>query len=292
MDYFNTFKQMLSLRGLTEHTMISYSTYISSYLSYVSDILGKSPEDVSWQEIRDFLSYIQKQRSLSDRTMNALISQIRFFHIYVLHKSWDPFQIPFRKFNSYLPFVPSREEMAAFLSSISDLKFKAIIVIMYSAGLRIGEVRHLKCSDIEHSRRRIQVRDSKNRSDRYAILSEHTWQIILEYWYSLPKEERPLAHDWLFPQKHDSKKPIDHSQVPAFILQQERFLGWEHRFSCHTFRHAFATYLYEDGTDLLTLQKLMGHKSIASTLIYVHLASCPASTTISPFDSIGGLLHD
>lgn len=83
---------------------------------------------------------------------------------------------------------------------------------------------------------------------------------------SLPKEERP--HNWLFPQKRNPAKPIDHQCIPNFILAHENELGWEHRFTCHTFRHAFATYHYEDGTDLLTLKALMGHRSINSTAIY------------------------
>lgn len=190
---------MLSLRGLTDHTITSYSTYISAYLQYLSDIIHTSPEDVSWQELRDFISWLQKTRGLSDRTVNACISQLRFFTLYVLHKPWDPYQLPFRKFDSFVPFIPTREEMQMFLASISDLKFKALLCLMFSAGLRISEVRRLKCSDIEHSRCRIHIRASKNRSDRCAQLSENAWKLILQYWYSLPADKRP--RDWLFPQK-------------------------------------------------------------------------------------------
>lgn len=95
--------------------------------------------------------------------------------------------------------------MQTFLASVSNLKFKALFCLMFSAGLRIGEVRHLKCSDIEHSRSRIHIRASKNRSDRYAQLSENAWKLILRYWYSLPADERP--RDWLFPQKSDPSRP-------------------------------------------------------------------------------------
>lgn len=290
MDYLKVYREMISLRGLTDHTVISYSTYIRSYLDYLQDILLKQPEDVSWAELRDFIRWLQKDRSLSDRTINACISQLRFFTIYVLHKPWDPTQLPMRKFDSYLPFVPSREEMQVFLSSITDLKFKALLCLMFSAGLRIGEVRHLKCSDIEHSRGRILIRSSKSRSSRYAQLSEQAWQLILQYWYSLPADVRP--RDWLFPQKRNSSKPIDHQRVPDFIRAHEKHLGWEHRFTCHTFRHAFATYHYEDGTDLLTLKILMGHRSIASTTIYVHLSSRTFSYAPSPFDKMGGIFHE
>ncbi len=289
-NYLEQFREMLSLRGLTDHTLTSYSTYISAFLQYLSQQKLCSPEDAAWQDYRDFIVWIQTQRSLSDRTINACISQLRFFTIYILHKPWDPYQLPFRRFDSYLPFIPTREEMQIFLSSITDLKFKVLLCLMFSAGLRIGEVRHLKCSDIEHSRHRIFIRSSKNRSSRYAQLSEQAWQLILQYWYSLPKEERP--RNWLFPQKRDPSKPIDHQRVPDFIRSHEKSLGWEHRFTCHTFRHAFATYHYEDGTDLLTLKALMGHNSINSTVIYIHLSSRTINASQSPFDRMEGILHE
>lgn len=289
-DYLKQYREMISLRGLTDHTLTSYSTYISAYLRYLSDILGKAPEDVSWAELRDFIRWLQKERQLSDRTINACISQLCFFTTHVLHKEWDPYQLPFRKFDTYLPFIPTRQEMQTFLSTITSPKFKALLCLMFSSGLRIGEVRHLKCCDIEHSNGRVFVRSSKNRSSRYAQLSETAWQLILRYWYSLPVQERP--RDFLFTQKRDPSKPIDHQRVPDYIRFHEGELGWEHRFTCHTFRHAFATYHYEDGTDLLTLKALMGHKNISSTTIYVHLSSRALSSTPSPFEKMGGMLDE
>lgn len=101
--YFNSYLEMISLRGLTDHTRISYSTYIRSYLDYLSNVLGKSPEDVSWQELRDYIKWLQHERKLSDRTINCAISQLRFFTMYVLHKPWDDTQLPLRKFETYLP---------------------------------------------------------------------------------------------------------------------------------------------------------------------------------------------
>lgn len=288
--YLDSFREMISLRGLTDHTLISYSTYISAYLQYLTDICSVTPEDASWQQMRDFIFWLQYTRGISDRTVNSCIAQLKFFTLYVLHKPWDPYQIPFRKFDSYIPFVPSREEMKIFLFSISDIKFKTILCIMFSTGMRVGEVRHLKCADIEHSSKRIHVRASKNRSDRYAQLSDKVWELILRYWYSFPAGSRPK--DWLFPQKKNPDKPIDHQRIPDFIRAHEKELGWEHRFTCHTFRHAFATYLYEDGTDLLTLKALMGHRSISSTVVYVHLASKSLMDSSNPFDTMAGDFHE
>ena len=103
--YFNSYRKMISLRGLTDHTIKSYSTYILAYFDFLTDVIHKSPEDVTWDEMRQFVRWLQDTRSLSDRTMNAVISQLRFFTIYVLHKPWDATQLPFRKFDNYLPYV-------------------------------------------------------------------------------------------------------------------------------------------------------------------------------------------
>ena len=134
MDYFKTYREMISLRGLTDHTVKSYSTYIRSYLEYLQTILLKQPENVSWDDLRDYIRWLQKERSLSDRTINACISQLRFFTMYVLHKPWDPTQLPMRQFDSYLPFVPTQKEADIFISTLSDLKPKALVPLMYPKG--------------------------------------------------------------------------------------------------------------------------------------------------------------
>jgi len=284
--YIETYKQMISLRGLTDHTIKSYSTYVNAYLSYLKSILFKLPEDVSWQELRDFIFFIQQQRDLSDRTLNACISQIRFLTLYVLHKSWDPYQLPMRKFDSYLPFVPTKEEVKTFISTMPNLKQKAMIALMYSAGLRIGEVCRLKYEDINRKQMRIHITHGKNRCDRYAILSVAALSILTEYWFSFGK---PM--NWLFPQQRSCEKPIDTFYLSRHIHAHETRLGWKQRLTCHSFRHAFGTHLYENGTDLLKIKALLGHKSLNSTMIYVQLASNGVGRAISPFDCMEDSFH-
>ena len=287
MDYFKTYREMISLRGLTDHTVKSYSTYIRSYLEYLQTILLKQPENVSWDDLRDYIRWLQKERSLSDRTINACISQLRFFTMYVLHKPWDPTQLPMRKFDSYLPFVPTQKEADIFISTLSDLKPKAMVSLMYSAGLRVGEVCNLRYCDIERKNMRIHIAHSKSRSDRYAILSQKALDLLTRYWFEYG---RPT--EWLFPKQTDSSRPIDTFYICRHMRAHEDFLGWKHRITCHSFRHAFGTHLYENGADLLTIKNLMGHKSLNSTLIYIHLAPCQARNISSPFDRIGGGSHE
>jgi site-specific recombinase XerD len=180
MDYVKRYKKMIELRGLTDHTMKSYCTYITAYLDFISDTLHKYPSQVRYSDIIRFIDTLQKERGISDRTINAAISQIRFFTIYDLHKPWDPTQVPMRKFDTYLPFVPSQEEVKIFISSISDIKVKAMVAVMYSSGLRIGEVCRLRYEDISRKNMRIHITHSKSRSDRYAVLSKEALDILTE----------------------------------------------------------------------------------------------------------------
>ena len=282
-DYLNTFREMISLRGLTDHTIKSYSTYIRAYLDYLTNILPKLPEDVSWDELRDFIRWIQKERNLSNRTINHCISQLRFFTLYVLHKPWDSTQLPMRRFDTYLPYVPSQHEVWHFISTMPDLKQKTMTAVMYSSGLRIGEVCHLRYEDIDRKNLRIHIRHSKARQDRYAILSHTALGLLTRYWFEYG---RPMG--WLFPKQSGIDKPIDTFFLLRHIHAHEQRLGWPQRFTCHTFRHAFGTHLYENGTDLLTIKALLGHKSLESTTIYVHLASNGTGSAVSPFDQMGG----
>lgn len=282
-DYLLTFREMISLRGLTDHTLKNYCTYIRAYLDYLSLFLHKSPHDVSWAELRDFIRWLQSSRGLSDRTVNCAISQLRFFTLYVLHKPWDDTQLPMRKFDDFLPYVPSKQETWTFLSSIPDLKQKTMATLMYSSGLRIGELCSLRYEDVQRKNLRLHISHGKNRHDRFAILSTAALDLLTEYWFAYGK---PTGY--LFPKQNGQDRPIDTFFLSRHIHAHEDRLGWEHRLTCHSFRHAFGTHLYQDGVDLLTIKALMGHRSLNSTTLYVHLASNGTGAAVSPFDRLAG----
>lgn len=284
--YLNSFREMISLRGLTDHTLKNYCTYIRAYLDYLTDILHKLPEDVSWDELRDYIRWLQKSRVLSDRTINCAISQLRFFTMYVLHKTWDDTQLPMRKFDEYLPYVPSKAETWQFISSMPDLKQRTMVTLMYSSGLRLGEVCRLRYEDVDRKNMRLHITHSKSRNDRYAILSKAALDLLSQYWFECG---RPMG--FLFPKQNGEDRPIDTFFLSRHIHAHEDRLGWEHRLTCHSFRHAFGTHLYENGTDLLTIKALMGHKSLHSTTIYIHLSSATLRQAVSPFDFLAGKCH-
>ena len=269
---------MISLRGLTDHTIKSYSTYIKAYFDFLTDVIHKSPEDVSWDEMRQFIGWVQNTRSLSDRTINAVISQLRFFTIYVLHKPCDDTQLPFRKFDKYLPYVPSQQEVKTFISTIPDLKQKAMIALMYSSGLRIGEVCHLKYQDIERSNMRIHISHSKNRSDRYAVLSKTALEILTQYWF-----EKGRPRGILFPNKFTGNY-LTVSTLEQVMRRAVSDADLPMNATPHCLRHSFATHLMEQGVERQHIQALLGHRDPKSTEVYLHISNKSLMGIQSPFD--------
>lgn len=288
MDYLSVFIEMLQAKNLAPNTIRNYQTYIKPYLAFLQG-LGISPENVPWNVVREFLKWLQDSRRLSDRTMNMVISHLQFFWIYVLHQPWDPTQIPFRKFNTYLPFVPTRSQVALFLASLGDPKARLACSVLYASGLRIDELCHLECHNVSLSDKRIYVPVSKNHSDRYVPIPESICRDILSYWYSCPSHMRPKT--WLFTQQTNIEKPMDKQWLQKAILDQKMKLGMDSRFCAHSLRHAYATHSYENGLDLLSLKSRLGHRSINSTAVYVHLAVTSSHTVINPFDQLGGDDH-
>lgn len=284
MTYFNyepylkKFNDFLTLRDLAANTIKNYNSFLRRYFNWLDGNLCKKPEDISYEELRSYIFYLKDVEKLSNRSINAHISQLRFLTLYVLNKPWDSYQIPRMKFNTTLPDILSKDEVFAIIDAATNLKHKAVIALLYSAGLRKSEVLHLKYKDISRKNMRIYVSPSKSRRDRYALLSHKTLDILTEYWF---KHGKP--YNWLFPGTKQGK-PISTSTIDRFVKNAAVNAGIDKNINPHIFRHTFGTHLYEQGTDLLTIQKLLGHKSINSTTIYVHLASTIYKDTINPFD--------
>ena len=158
-----------------------------------------------------------------------------------------------------------------------------MVALMYSSGLRIGELCSLRYEDVQRKNLRLHITHGKNRHDRYAILSNAALDLLTQYWFAYGK---PMGY--LFPKQNGEDRPIDTFFLSRHIHAHEDRLGWERRLTCHSFRHAFGTHLYEDGVDLLTIKALLGHKSLNSTTIYVHLASNGTGSAVSPFDRLAG----
>jgi site-specific recombinase XerD len=282
-EYIDKVSEIIELRGLASNTQRSYKHFIKTYLAYVETSLKKMPEDVTWEEMRGYSQFLKEDKKLSNRTINAHFALIRFFTRYVLYKPWDYYQMPVRKFDRYLPTIPTQEEAVYFIKTIPNLKHKALVALLYSAGLRVSEVCNLKYSDVSRKNMKILIAPSKSRSERFAILSKNTLDILTDYWYKYSKPQ-----NWLFPSTlNNGVSPISVMTVNRIVNDHINRLGWSKKLNCHSFRHGFGTHLYEQGVDLLIIQKLLGHSSIDSTTIYVHLANYNSGLVKSPFDNVG-----
>lgn len=283
-SYVTKFTDMLTLRDLAESTVNNYISYLNQYLDFIDSSLGgKLPEDVSWEEIRSYIRYLKDIRKLSNRTINPHIAQLIFFFKYILHRDWDRYQVPFLRYDEYLPAVPTKAEMEKIIYSMSG-KYQVIIALMYSAGLRVSEVLNLRYQDISFSRMQIHVSKTKNRAERKAILAQKMKNRLYWHWIASGK---PDKNEYLFP----GQKPENHlsaQSVRNVMKAHLKSIGLGDRgFTPHSCRHCFGLTLYETGADLLAIRDAMGHKSINSTTVYASLGIGSDHGLTSPMDMEG-----
>ena len=188
-------------------------------------------------------------------------------------------QIPRVKKAQKLPVVISREEIKKLLAVTTNLKFKTMFMVAYSAGLRVNEITHLKVFDIDSRQMQILVREGKGKIDRYSLLSEVILKFLRQYW----KQYRPDV--WLFPGKIPGQPMSNRAFQDAFQKARKKS-GINTRASLHSLRHSFATHLLENGTDIVRIQHLMGHARIGTTTLYLHLAKSRILEVKSPLDSL------
>ena len=276
-------KDILSFRDLAPGTVATYISYMSIYIKWVEEQLNsKELSAISWEEIRSYVRYLKDVKSLNPRTINVHISQLRDFYYYVLHRDWDKHEVPLLHFDEHLPVVPSKEQVKAIIESIDNPKHKAEIALLYSSGIRVSELCRLHCGDIRRSSHTIYISKSKNRSDRYAILSDKA--LCLLYSYVKNCYNGATQEDFLFPGRNGNH--ISHESVSRIFHDSLVRLGLDGiGFNLHSLRHAFGLHLYAAGTDLMSIKEAMGHKSFSSTSVYLTLGIGNGRSVKSPYDS-------
>ena len=214
---------------------------------------------------------------LAPSSVSVATGALRFLYKVTLKRDWAVDEIPMPKRPFKLPVILSREEVMQFLNSVHSIKHRAILVTAYAAGLRISEATHLKVTDIDSQRMMLRVDQGKGRKDRYVMLSPRLLELLRKYW----KAMRPTA--WLFPGDVPGQ-PITRSAVGLACHKAHRASGITKPITAHSLRHAFATHLLESGTDVRTIQLLLGHRSLATTSRYLKVATTTVCATASPFD--------
>lgn len=282
-NYLNQHIDILSFRDLAPGTVAAYASYMTQFIEWTEISLNAKPlHTLAWEEIRSYIRFLKEVRSLNPRTANLHIAQLRDFFHYVLHRDWDRYQVPFLHFDEYLPKVPTKEEVHAIIDPIRNQKHKAELALLYSSGIRVSELCRLRCGDIHRSKNCIYIDRSKNRSDRYAILSEKAYELLVAYVRELKKT--PTKQDFLF-QGRTPGSHIHQQSVYNIFRKRLAALGLSNSgYSLHSLRHGFGLHLYEAGCDIMSIKEAMGHKSIASTCVYLSLGIGNGRSVQSPYD--------
>ena len=264
------------IRNLKESSINCYKNYVSYFLNY----MGKVPEELTCQDVRNFL-LTKKDQGLKATTLNLYNSAIRFFYRNVLHILWDDITVPRMIIEHKLPVVLSVEEVARLLDATDDLKYKAMFATMYSSGMRVSEVIHLHYEDISRNNMQIHVRNTKNRMDRYTILSNRNLALLTEYWFACGR-----PRNILFPNKFTGEY-LTVSSVEQVIRRSASAAGLS-GVTPHCLRHSFATHLMEQGVEQRKIQSLLGHRDPKSTEVYLHVSNKSLMGIRSPFDRKDG----
>lgn len=266
----------LQIRNYAISTREKYISAVAKFALY----FNKSPDLLGPDEIRTYQVHMVDEKKVTWSTFNIVVCALRFFYGTTLGKDWTIKHIPFAKTPRTLPTVLSQSEVGRMFETILNFKHLSMLILAYSAGLRVSEVATLKIADIDSERMMIHVREGKGRKDRDLPLSPTALAILRQY-YML---DRP--QDFLFPNPRTGK-PISRSTIHKVCKAAGAKAGISKNASMHTFRHSFATHHLEAGTDLRTVQVLMGHASIATTSRYLHVSSahlCAAKTPLEFVD--------
>lgn len=280
-NYLLQLEEAGKIRNLKQRTIDYYKNYVSSFLNY----MNKNPEELTCQDVREFL-LLKKKEGLKATTLNLYNSTVRFFFRNVLHILWDDITVPRMITEHKLPVVLSVEEINRLLDATKDLKYKAMFATMYSSGMRVSEVIHLHYDDISRTNMQIHIRDTKNRMDRYTILSERNLEILTEYWFCNGK-----PREILFPNRFTGQY-LTVSALEQVMRRAVADAGLSSKATPHCLRHSFATHLMEQGVDHRNIQALLGHRDPKSTEVYLHVSNKALMGIRSPFDREAGVSHE
>ncbi len=258
----------------------SYKT-VKGYIYYNKDFLnfsGKESSAITDNDIKDYLLYLAEERQSATATLNQAINALKFYYGAMLKRKFL-YDIKRPKKDKKLPVVLSKEEISKILRAVDNLKHTAILMIVYSSGLRVGEVVRLKPEDIDSERMLIHIKGAKGRKDRYTLLSGTALLTLQEY----RKKYNPLK--WLFEGARDGRY-ISTRTVEKILEHACQKAGLKKDISVHTLRHSFATHLLESGTDLRYIQELLGHAHCKTTEIYTHVSTKSLGKIRSPLDTL------
>ena len=276
----------LRKRMLEELQRRNYSpATIRPYLYAVEDFaryFGKSPDKLSQEHLRQYQLHLINDRKLTVKTIVGRISALRFFFVKVLRRPYREIDLVYPKRPERLPIILSEEEVARLIESASTAFHRVILMTLYGTGLRREELCRLRVTDVDSQRMVIHVHQGKGHKDRDVTLSPRLLEVLRAYW----KWRKPKVY--LFPSYHRKRReqPITSKTVYYAVREAARRAGIKKKVSPHLLRHSWATHLLERGTDLKTIQMLLGHFDLEATTIYLHLSQRRLQSVNNPIEAL------
>lgn len=271
--FFDALEKELKIRNFSQKTVKAYLYYNRDLVKYCR----KDPTIIAESDIKDYLWYLLNQRHVSAATARLALNAIKFYYRTVKKRRFY-FNFGLPRGAQRLPVVLSKAEVVALLDSVTNVKHKLILSLMYSAGLRVSEVVSLRPEDFDFDYKVLWVRQGKGKKDRQTILADRIMNDLSQRLATVP------AGHYLFhgqgPGSHLSTRSVE--KIFQRALDSTSI---KKRATCHSLRHSFATHLLESGVDAVYIQRLLGHRRLETTLIYARIASNFVDKITSPFDS-------
>jgi len=269
------FIKQARIENYSEATVKNYASALKLFLQWVSQL---NVDKISDDDIQNYLYCCKKKKQYSFSSMKQVLATIRFLYGKVFHQPIPKvLDIKLRK-PVYLPTVLSANDIAKLLQVTHNLKHKTILLLIYSGGLRMGELLNLKIGDIDSQSMKIHIRQAKGKKDRYIMLSENVLTMLRNYY------KRYQPNDYIIEGRNGGKySPTSVQSVFKTALKKS---GIRKKVTVHSLRHSFATHLLDEGTDIRYIQELLGHKRLETTQIYTHVSSHSINKIKSPADNL------
>ena len=264
----------MQIRNFSPHTIDGYIRYVAQFAKH----FNTSPERLGPEHVRTYQLHLLNQQ-VNQSILIQTVSALRFLYEKTLHRPWTVDYIPFPKKIKTLPVVLSRAEVQTLIQTPLHLKHRIILATLYTTGLRATELCRLQGADIDSERMVVVVRQGKGKKDRQVPLSPDLLPQLRRYWklYGL--------QSWLFP-GHRLSEPLTRHGVHHICAQAGKDAKLKKAIYPHLLRHTYATHLLEAGMDLRSIQLLLGHASLSSTSVYLHVANPALETTKSPLNTL------
>jgi len=265
----------MRMRNLAPGTQAIYVGCVARFARH----FGRSPDELSAENVREYLRYLTEETGAGSGARRVNACALRFLYHKTLKVDWSIDYIPLPREERKLPVVLSQSEVERLLAATVGLKHRAMLMLLYAAGLRVSELTHLEVGDIDRERMVIHVRHGKGARDRYVMLARGLLPVLDAYLAAA----RPTR--WLFPGLKPNF-PVTTCLVAKVCRQVAKDAALAKHVTPHTLRHSFATHLLEAGTDLRSIQVLLGHRSLRTTVGYLHVAPAAGRGIASPLDTL------